>query len=240
MNPPDPTTQRAGDPAAARATRDAWERGIERELAFWRDYLASGGLWEPEACRFRFDPDSALQPHIAVRLPAHVPASELAILDCAAGPATTLGKTLHGERLQIVAIDALAERYAEILRDLHLEPPVPTRPGEVEWLDCQFPAAGFSLVYMRFALDHLYDPILGLRQMVKVTRPGGTVMIEHYRDEREVEYAGLKQWTLTPMDGDLVIHNPTHRFSVRQEIQGVQLEVDARPDWLTVFLTKDP
>jgi ubiquinone/menaquinone biosynthesis C-methylase UbiE len=224
----------------ARSTRAEWQRGVERELGYWREYLRTGGLDWPEDFRFRFDPQAPLQPHIAARLPRGLPAADLPVLDCAAGPATTLGKTLSGERLPITAVDALANQYAEVLHDLGLAPPVPSLPCDVERLGDRFGADRFALVYMRFALDHCYDPIAALRAMVRVTRSGCAVMVEHYRDERDEEYEGLKQWTLQPARDDLIIRNPDHRLSAREEISEARLEVEFSPSWLTVILHKLP
>ena len=219
-------------------TRAAWEAGISQELAWWRRYLAGKGLDWPEEFQFRFDADSPLQPHIDRVLPASRFGGPVRILDCAAGPATALGKTRHGKRLEIVAIDALADHYQALLTQLGLVPPVPTRIGEVERLDEQIAADSFDLVYMRFALDHCYDPRLALLQMVRAARPGGTVMIEHYRDATQQEFAGLRQWELRPEPGDLVIANPAHSFRVSETIPGVRLEVDFSSTWLTVLLHK--
>jgi len=74
-------------------TRSFWESGIDHELDFWQRYLASGGMDMPDDFRWRFDPNSPLQPHIADMVPLDIPVSDLAILDCAAGPATTRGRT---------------------------------------------------------------------------------------------------------------------------------------------------
>jgi SAM-dependent methyltransferase len=221
-------------------TRQAWRSGIDRELAWWRGYLASGGLSQPEEFRFRFDRDAPLQPHVARVLPPLEDGAGHRILDCAAGPATTLGKTLDGRHLAITAVDALAEPYRALLDELGLVPPMPTLPGEVERLDTLFAADRFDLVYMRFALDHCYDPLAALRQMARVARPGGVVMVEHYRDEAEAAYQGLRQWDLRPEPGDLVVANARDRFRVGEAVPGVRLEVAFSPTWLTVLLRKPP
>lgn len=218
--------------------RQTWEAGIERELDWWRHYLGGGGLGRPEEFRFRFHPNAPLQPHIARVLPREDPVDRLEILDCAAGPATMLGKTLDGHRLRIEAVDALADHYRGLLDELGLEPPVPSVRCEVEQLDGAFEADRFSLVYMRFALDHCYDPLQALAQMVRVARPGGVVMVEHYRDEGEVEFQGLRQWALEPEAGDLTIWNRETRFRVGAQFPEVRVRVDATPDWLTMLLYK--
>ena len=91
---------------------------------------------------------------------------------------------------------------------------------------------------MRLALDHCYDPLLALHQMVRVARPGGVVMVEHYRDEDAVEFQGLRQWALEPEAGDVTIWNPETRFRVGAQFPEARVRVDATPDWLTMLLSK--
>lgn len=216
--------------------RDTWESGIDHELAWWRNSLASSRMDVPEEYRTRLDPAAPLQPHIAKVLPRPSDGRVPQILDCAAGPMTTLGKTLDGQPLAITAIDALADHYAAMLDDLGLEPPVPTLLCEVEHLDQRFDADRFDLVYMRFALDHCYDPLAALRQMVRVTRPGGVVMVEHYRDEAETEYKGLRQWDLIPEADDLVVANARSSFSVGNEFPELHVQMNYSSTWLTMIL----
>lgn len=201
-------------------TLPLWQAGLERELGWWRAFLRAHALEDLEY-RSRLDPLAPLQPHLAALLPAGRRAADLRLLDCAAGPATSLGRTLGGQRLDVVAVDVLAAEYAAILAELGLEPPVPTLPGEVERLDALFPAAAFDLVVMRWALDHCHSPLVALRPMLRVARPDGAVVVEHYRDERDACYEGLKQWTLEPHERDLVVRNASHRFSVASALPGV-------------------
>ena len=214
--------------------RAAWEAGAARELDWWRRYLAGRGLGDAAGFRSRFDPQAQLPDHVARLLPEGRPASAIRILDCAAGPATTLGSRLGGERVDLVAADALADAYAAMLDDLGLTPPVPSRRAEVERLDASFEPGTFDLVYMRFALDHCYDPPQALRQMARVLRPGGTLLIEHYRDEGEVTYEGLRRWTLLPQPpAELVIANERSRARLSEILPGSRIQVEATPTWLT-------
>jgi SAM-dependent methyltransferase len=204
--------------------RHAWESGFERELTWWRGYLETKGGSAPDDFQFRFDPDTELQPHIANQLSPSSDGGPIAILDCAAGPATTLGKMY-------------ADHYRQMFDKLGFAPPVPTIYAEIERLDEQFESASFDLTYMRFALDHCLDPRAALRQMIRVTRPTGVVMIEHYRDEDEVVYQGLRQWDLRPEPGDLVIANNTDRFRLSDVLPaGARFSVDFSPTWLTVLI----
>lgn len=218
--------------------RRAWEAGVEQELEWWRRYLASGGLDQPEELAFRLAAETELQLHIARHLPKA--RDRWSVLDCAAGPATTLGKLHRGTRLEITAVDALAARYDALLDELGLEPPVRSIECEVERLSERFEPDSFDLVYMRFALDHCYDPIAALRQMVRAARPGCCVLIEHYRDASQTEYRGLRQWDLIPQEDNLLIQNVDRRISVAQEVTGVEIDLGVSSTRLTLLLRKRP
>ena len=219
-------------------TRAAWLSGIDKELAWWRAYFTKEGLHDPAGYHERLDPSAPLQPHLVAALPDRPPGHTFQILDCAAGPATTVGKMLGDQRVEVVAVDALADHYRKMLDEIGLTPPVPTISGEVEHLDEQFAPASFDLVHMRFALDHCYNPLEALRQMTRVTRDGGAVLIEHYRDASEVTFEGLRQWELRPVPGDLVVANADDSFSVRDSFPEFQVAIEFSPTWLTLTLRR--
>jgi len=219
-------------------TRAAWQSGIDKELAWRRSYFTNEGLHDPAGYHERLDPNAPLQPHLVAALPKHPPGATFRILDCAAGPATTVGKMLGDQRFEVVAVDALADLYRKMLDEIGLTPPVPTISGEVEHLDERFAPASFDLAHMRFALDHCYHPLEALRQMTRVTRDGGAVLIEHYRDASEVKYEGLRQWELRPVPGDLVVANADDSFSVRDSFPDFQVTIEFSPTWLTLTLRR--
>ena len=219
-------------------TRAAWLSGVDRELAWWRSYFSNEGLNDPASYHERLDPGAPLQPHLVAALPQRPPGATFRILDCAAGPATTVGKMLNDRRIEVIAVDALADQYREMLDEIALMPPVPTISCEVEHLDKQFAPKSFDLVHMRFALDHCYNPIEALRQMTRVTRDDGAVLIEHYRDASEVAFEGLRQWDLRPEPGDLLVANADQSFSVRDTFPDVQVNIEFSPTWLTLTLRR--
>jgi SAM-dependent methyltransferase len=216
-------------------THPLWRAGLDRELGWWREFLRARALADPEY-RARFDPLAPLQPHLAALLPAGRRPADLRLLDCAAGPATSLGKTLDGMRLDVVAVDVLAAEYGAILAELGLVPPVPTLPGEVERLDALLPAGVFDLVFMRYALDHCHSPLVALQQMLRVARPRAPVVIEHYRDEHDTRYEGLKRWTLEPHDRDLVVFNDRQRFAVSSALPGAGVTCTFGAHWMVAVI----
>lgn len=78
--------------------------------------------------------------------------------------------------------------------------------GEAERLADAFGENSFDLVYARNCLDHGYDPMLAIQQMLKVVRVGGVVLFEHGVNEGERQgYQGLHQWNFCVSDDRFVI-----------------------------------
>jgi|1186.fasta_scaffold92899_2 SAM-dependent methyltransferase len=220
--------------------RAGWVAGRETELVYWRRYFTHGGLHEPELYRDRLDPDLEVHEAIARHLPDPRDRTPR-ILDCAAGPASTVGKVHRGSRVSLTAIDALADRYAAMLAEVGVTPPVPTVQGEVEELDRLELPGPFDVVYMRLALDHCHDPALAMRQMLAATRLDGAVVIEHYREaDRHDRFEGMRWWALDPEPGDLVIRSgagpDVHRVS--QLLPQTTIETCFDEAWLTTTITR--
>jgi len=132
---------------------------------------------------------------------------------------TRLGKRWEGRIVWITAVDALAEQYERLLRDAGITPPVLTQPGEVERLTERFPKNSFDLVNMENALDHSYDPLLGIRQMLEVVKSGGYVLLLHDVNEaHRTGYVGFHQWNFCAEEGHFIIWNPQNRVSVNDAL----------------------
>ena len=188
--------------------RERWTRAIPYESTFWEDWLATRAFGNEDEYRARLDPRLPVTERFLAELVVATHEQELSILDVGAGPLTTVGRTYGSKRLTIVAIDPLAEEYDRILESSGVVPPVRTRPGEGERLLELFPAGSFDIAYSANALDHSYDPLLVIRNMVNVVKPGGYVLLRHRRNEAEAkDYLGLHQWNFDIQDGRFVVWN---------------------------------
>jgi SAM-dependent methyltransferase len=195
-----------------------WEAGKSYEVYWWRWFLERNIRHQTDEYKRRFDPDQPLQDWITENLSA-LQGSTVSILDVGAGPATNLGKRWNGGMVQITAVDPLAEDNNHLLDDLGITPPVRTQQGEVEHLTEQFPLNHFDLVNMENALDHSYDPLTGIQQMLEVVKPGGSVVLKHYVNEGEQgQYTGFHQWNFCADNGHFVMWNPQTRVSINDAI----------------------
>ena len=225
---------RAGHHSSA---EQIWETGTEDEIAFWRGYLQSGGD-DPSEHAFRLDPDAPLQQHIIERLPDM--GRRVRMLDVGAGPLTSVGKRWPGHDLDLVPIDALADQFDALLAEAGVEPPARTLRCDGERLTERFPEGSFDVACSFNALDHCYDPMLAIRQMVAVVRPGGVVLLRHYANEAEAEaYHGLHRWNFDWRDDDCLLWQPRKRWSLSSEFSGQAAVAGDKHDGIvTVVLTR--
>lgn len=228
-------------------TRSRWAAGLGSEVEHWRHWLRRGAVElagvEAAAYAAWSDADSLLQPGIIQRLdPFKPPGSEVAILDVGAGPLTMVGKKWPGRSVKITAVDPLADEYDRLLAELDLTPPVRTVYGEAERLTSLFPPDYFDAVICCNALDHVYDCLEGLRQMIAVARPQRPVILLHNIDEGETQrYDGLHQWNFREENGEFIIWNREARWSVGRELGSgvdVEIDLDSFPGRLLVYLQK--
>lgn len=208
--------------------KQVWESGLGNEVDHWANWL-SGGAEAFAHLPFndyswRRDPKADLrnQPHIADFLTPISPAvSPLRLLDVGAGPLTVVGKNLPGRQVQITAVDPLAPEYDKLLAHNQVVPLVRTTFAEVERLTDQFVENSFDFVYCQNALDHVYDPIKGIDEMLRVVKPGHTVVLFHRINEGENEkYWGLHQWNFCREGGQFIIWGTVGRYSVNKEFVG--------------------
>lgn len=203
--------------------RALWESGKADEAGWWRDWLerrSSQAATEDRKTLLHElgDPDLPLQERIVEHL-STPQGGVVSILDVGAGPMTRLGKKWEGRTVKITAIDPLADDYNHQLDEFNVAPPVRTRPGEAERLTDLFPTNHFDLVHIHNALDHSYDPLTGIRQMLEVVKPGGYVLLEHFINEAQTAgYEGLHQWNLCADDGHFVLWNRETRISVNDVV----------------------
>jgi hypothetical protein len=96
---------------------------------------------------------------------------------------------------------------------------VRTITGHVERLSESLDTDFFDLVHMRNALDHSYDPLEGIRQMLAVAKTGAPVVLSHARNEAEREsYVGFHQWNVDERGGRMVLWNKSTTIDVNDAL----------------------
>jgi SAM-dependent methyltransferase len=216
--------------------KTGWTSSLADELNFWEKALKDQGKgWNQQEFRERTDPDLPLQEELKTLI--HAPEGTVVrIIDVGAGPLTRVGRIWKERRVEIVPVDALAEQYASLLARLSITSPVKTIAGHGEDLLANFSENQFDLAYSSNALDHSYDPLRAIRQMLAVVKPSCYVYLWHFANAGLQEgYHGLHQWNFDIRKGEFMIGGRDKTYSLSSEF-AQQAEVQC--EILHAFNTK--
>jgi ubiquinone/menaquinone biosynthesis C-methylase UbiE len=201
--------------------RTTWENNLNSEIDFWNNWLSTkGDAWKDDYI-YRLESKTEAVGFFKESLQTVSVDEDYKILDVGAGPMTILGKFYNGVKLNITAVDALAEVFQK-LNWQDKKPEIMTEYCETEKLCEKFNENSFDMVYARNTLDHHYDAPLALKNMLQVTKVGGLVVFSHTENEaNNNHWEGLHKWNFYLNDDDMVIANQTNSFSLK-EIIGAQ------------------
>lgn len=175
--------------------RDLWTAKSERERDWWAYFLSvsSGDYLEPKPMN-----------ESVAELVRQLDRSPVTIADLGSGAACVLGSLVEGVDVEVVCSDALADDYADHWRNLGVRPAIPVERQDMTALT--YPDESFDGVVCFNALDHDPDPFAAIREMVRVCKPGGFVLMRHIRRAATgAKYGGLHQWDIAAYYDDLCI-----------------------------------
>jgi SAM-dependent methyltransferase len=177
----------------------AWSAGIEYEARFWNNWVKTqGGRW-PQDFASRLQEIRPFDPSLVDLLPASGAAR---VLDVGAGPVTFLGPHCDRCQIELIPTDPLARLYNHIWEKAGLDLPIRTQFAPAEDLSSFFDFSSFDIAHCRNALDHSFDPVRGIEEMLRVVKPGGYVVLRHIKNEAENEnYRGFHQHNFDQQDG---------------------------------------
>jgi SAM-dependent methyltransferase len=218
-------------------SRTKWQKGTKHEVDFWTEWFQTQGLdWKSDFLN-RLNPQLPFQEYLAQYLPKK---SRCTVLDVGAGPLTMLGKVLPGCELTIVAVDPLANEYDALLKHHGITPIVRTQYCEVERLSEKFPPDSFDLLHVQNALDHSYDPLEGIRQMIRVLKRNCVIFMAHLTNEAEKEnYVGFHQWNFLREGSKFIMWNKENRIDVNEALkEKAEVSVSGDHLWNNVAIRK--
>jgi SAM-dependent methyltransferase len=105
-----------------------------------------------------------------------VPLDGRQVLDVGAGTGAATRAALAAGAAGVVAVDAAV---GMLTHDAGQRPPAVAADA----LALPFAASTFDAAVAAFSLNHLTDPATGLREMARVTRPGGSLLVSAYADD---------------------------------------------------------
>ncbi len=205
-----------------------WNASLPAELQFWDWALKDGARnWDQGEWKNCSNPELELQSELKALIPAPSGAT-IRILDVGSGPLTRVGKKWADRQVQVVPVDPLADQYNALLARHGIKPIVPALFAHGEKLLETFDAGSFDLAYASNSLDHTYDPLLVIRQMLGVVKPLHYVYLWHVVNEGAREcYAGLHQWNFDIRKGEFVVDDGRGKTQFISAALSGQVKVEA-------------
>lgn len=177
-----------------------WISGIDNEVLFWEEFFSQKSKWQDDFKRRTSEnPDFKYSNF-------NLESRTIKVLDVGAGPISDVGIRMDGKKIDLCACDPFSDVYNSILEKNNIKPYVVTEFALLEKLSQFYPKQSFDMVCMHNALDHAFDPIIGLNEMMMVLKKGGNIMLAHAKDEAENEnYNGFHQWNISVESENLII-----------------------------------
>jgi SAM-dependent methyltransferase len=218
-------------------SEDIWRSRLPSEMAFWESWMASNGLIWPETYKDALDPKRPLQEYLKALI-HHGPFID--ILDVGAGPLTVIGRVWDFHVINTTAIDPLADEYTKLLARHNVVAPVPTQLCAGERLLEKFKPNTFDLAHAQNSLDHSFDPVLIIHNMLDVVKPGGAVFLNHAVREADTQHhEGLHRWNFyQDTYGDFCIEGPETLENISQRFKDVADITVNVPGWIQVVMVK--
>lgn len=196
-----------------------WENNLPEEISFWKQWLNDQSINKERI-------EMVNKPFPFLYLFNKLSNSTIKVLDVGSGPVTTIGTLAPEATIELTACDPLAEEYNTMLRAIGLAERANIQKVAGEDLSKVFEKNNFDLVHSANALDHAYDPLLCIQNMLEVCKPGGWVVIIVIENEGEREnYHGLHQWNFSlsnPDEVSLCSKNKNDSIIVNNQLKEVQ------------------
>jgi SAM-dependent methyltransferase len=212
-----------------------WLNGISSELDFWKHYIETKGSewktnWE--------DLISNDRPFV---LEKYLNSDTTRFLDVGSGPFSSCGLKTAKTQLDFYAADPLAYIYKALKTKNGILTGITPDFAMVERLAQKYGINSFDIVHMRNSLDHSFNPLIGIIQMLSICKIGGKIILQHKENEAENEnYIGFHQWNLCMESSEFVIWRPGIKYNVTKILKNYAdiLIENTLDDWVGVVLEK--
>lgn len=205
----------------------AWFAGIPSEINFWSKYIFYNKDTLFKEKDFEFE--------------EFINAKNTKFLDVGSGPSSCVGTRTRKTNLKFFAVDPLAHIYELIKKENNLNTIINPTFAMVECLNEKFTENEFDIVHMRNALDHSFNPIYGILQMLYVVNIGGKVILRHIENEALAQnYQGFHQWNLCATENDYIIWRQNIKIKLSEFLNSIaDVEIqEEENNIIRVILTK--
>ena len=172
---------------------------------------------------------------------------DVSMLDVGCGPRSMIGLSDERRRVSLTSVDPLARAYNAIYKLYGVDAPE-LRFGVAEALTSLPNIKTYDIVWAKNCLDHAFDVPHAFREVCAVVAPGGSAILEHWRNEAEAQkYEGLHRWNIDVEGSDVVIWNPSVRELFDYKAAGfdmtcqksIQKKGTGREhEWISITLTR--
>jgi 2-polyprenyl-3-methyl-5-hydroxy-6-metoxy-1,4-benzoquinol methylase len=221
------------------AYHEKWEIGKGIELKFWNNWIQTRGADWPDDFQKRMSPDNKADSVVTGLIDKSCKIPK--VLDLGAGPISVFPLNLHdGRKVELTAVDALADNYAATLRTNKIKPLVETIQGMGERLGKVADSNYFDFVYMRNALDHTYSPFDVIESMLNVLKAGCVAFLTHKKNLGAREnYEGSAMWNITGERNNFIIWNENRRINISKELEKfTRISIIDTENWIDVSMVK--
>lgn len=196
-----------------------WLTGIKEELDFWNNYMDTQGDiykedYEKTVCaNKKFVLDNDIDEIYCNK--------EFKFIDVGSGPFSRCGKETEKVDMNFTAVDPLAEAYNIMKVNKRIDNGIVIDTAFVELLDKKYGENVFDMVHMSNSLDHCFDALCGIYQLIYICKIGGKIILRHAENEAErSEYGGFHQWNLSVhnKENSFVIWKGEQRINIVQEL----------------------
>lgn len=183
-----------------------WLSGLESEIEYWKLFMEEKGGISFHGY------ETTISSHRHFELEEDIPSesygSVYRFLDVGSGPFSRCGRITDKVNLDALSVDPLAAPYNALKKQNGIDNGIKLETGFVELLAKKFEKNTFDMVHMSNSLDHSFDAVYGIFQLLYICKIGGRVILRHSENEAEkAKYGGLHQWNLS-------LHNEENTFLI--------------------------
>jgi SAM-dependent methyltransferase len=171
-------------------------------VEFWEAWFRTGGLHWPSDFQQRTSGATTTPDDVAALIDAAASGPEpVRVLDVGSGPISVLGDVpARWPNATLISLDPLASVYNRLLDGAGLDRVPRVTFGLSEFPD-SFVDGPVDVIHCRNALDHAFDPVRAIIQLLGMLRPGGRMVLRHFENEgAHGGYGGLHNWNFTRSD----------------------------------------
>lgn len=198
-----------------------WLGGIPYEVSFWESYYDNKKRRKELFEWSCYDKPFDLENFDIHKYIHNLNIDNPQVIDVGCSLSYVLGNIIDGKMRSILYVDPLASFYNQILDRQKLSLPRIVF-GMIETLSLSFMKDSVDFIHVRNALDHSFNPLLGIINCLQILKLGGILYLNHHPNEAEKEnYRGFHQYNIIDESDNLIIWNKESSLNISQYLKGI-------------------